>query len=117
MKKLVSTTTALVFALGLTAAVQAQPAVDKPAPAPVQKVTETAPQAIQTPAAPEATKVAAPEAKKAEKALRVKKHKRDKAGKCKEASEDVGQKTGAGLKTPVAPDKKAEMEVPQAEKK
>jgi hypothetical protein len=104
MKKLFATATALMFALGLTVAAQAQTATEKPkAPtAPVQKVTPGTQEKAKDTAVTEAPKVAPAEAKKVEAATTEKKPETEK-GK-KEA--DTKVESGKEVKTPAAQDKK-----------
>jgi hypothetical protein len=110
MKKLFATTTALMFALGLTVAAQAQGAAEKTkAPtAPVQKVTTGAQETGKDAKATETPKVATTEAKKVESTAAKKpetdKDKKEAAGKVEQTGKDLkntaeqGKKTG--LETP-----------------
>ncbi len=113
MKKLITTATALMFALGLTVAGQAQTATEKTkAPAaPVQKVTTGTPEKAKDTAVTEAPKVAPAEAKKVEPAATGKaeaeKGKKEATGKLE---------TGKEMKTTAAKDKKPSLDDPKKDK-
>ncbi len=108
MKKLITTATALMFALGLTVAGQAQTAAEKPKndPVPVQKVTTATPEAAKDQAKPEAPKVTAAEAQKADKMAPAKKQEAQKGKKDKDAAAKVEKQTGKEVKTTAVPEKK-----------
>ena len=118
MKKLITTATALMFALGLTVAGQAQTAAEKPkpTPAPVQKVTtgttETAKDAVKT----EAPKVATTEAKKVEPTATGQKPEAEKGKKDKEAAVNTDKQTGKEVKAAAAQGKKPGLETPKTDK-
>jgi hypothetical protein len=117
MKKLVATTTALLFTLGLTVAAQAQSSVEKTkAPAaPVQKVTTGAQEKAKDTKVTEAPKVAPAEAKQVESTTAAKKPEIDK-GK-KEAAAKVEPQAGKEVKNPVDQGKKTGLETPKTDKK
>lgn len=112
MKKLVTTATALMFALGLTAAAQAQTAVEKSKTAPVQKVTtqETGKEAAKA----EAPKVAPAEVKKVEATATTAKQTAEKG---KETAVVTDKQTGKEIKATANPEKKPGQEIPKTDKK
>jgi hypothetical protein len=115
MKKLITTATALMFALGLTVAAQAQTAAEKPkpTPAPVQKVTTGTPETAKDVVKTEAPKVAPTEAKKVEPIATGKK---PEAEKGKEAAGSTAKGTGKEVKTTPAQGKKHGLETPKTDK-
>lgn len=118
MKKIIATTTALVFALGLSSAALAQAAADKPVtPAAEQpKVMEKAPAAKTeglTPATAPAkeTKMEKKELQKTEKYQKGKSDKGQEHGAAKSGKPEKGSQSGTGA------EKKVEQGAPTVEKK
>jgi hypothetical protein len=118
MKKLITTATAMAFALGLTVAAQAQSTVEKPknTPVPVQKVTTGTQETAKEVAKPEAAKVTATGAQKADKAMSAKKQETKEEKKDKDVTANLDKKTGKEVKTMAAPEKKSGTETPKADK-
>gem|GEM_PF-5691472 len=113
MKKVLTTATAIVFALGLTAAAQAAPEKAKPASTP--QATATTPLADKQTAKPEVQKVAAAEAKKGEAATVGKKPEAEPTKKETGAPAPAAKETGKEVKP--APEKKPAPEAPKTDKK
>ena len=113
MKKVLTTATAIVFALGLTAAAQAAPEKAKPAAAP--QATATQAQSDKQAAKPEAQKVMAAEAKQGEASTVGKKPEAEPTKKEGMAPAPTGKETGKEAKP--APEKKTNPEAPKTDKK
>jgi hypothetical protein len=116
MKKLFATATAMMFALGLTAAAQAQSSVEKTkAPAaPAQKVTTGTQEKAKDNKVTEAPKNAPAEAKQVEPTVKGTKPEIDK-GK-KEAAAKVEPQAGKEVKNMAAPGKKTGQETTKPDK-